>query len=124
MLSTIEPGAGPADRGVCVALIFALVAERLAIYYDQGHWLNQAQGTTLTADWLSRSKQTMPMALRKQLSELSEQMAKQITSTLSREAGLTISHEMQESLDTRHQSEIGITMMAECARLLDNSALT
>lgn len=107
------------DRGGCVALIYALVAERLSIHYEHGQWLSQSQGTTLTADWLSRSKRQLPLALRKRLSDLSDRLARQIASTTSRDAGLYVAHEMQESLDPRYQSEIGQSIMAECERAFD-----
>lgn len=107
------------DRGVCVALIFALAAERLSIYYEHAHWMTQAQGTTLAADWLSRSKRKLPLEMRRHLSELSDQLARQIAASVSREAGLYLSHEMQESLDSRYHSEIGQSIMAECERIFD-----
>lgn len=108
-----------ADRGVCVALIYALVAERLTIYYEHGAWMNRVQGAALATDWLSRSKRSMPVELRKHLSDLSDQLARQIAASTSREAGLYLSHEMQESLDTRYQSEIGQSIMVECERFFD-----
>jgi hypothetical protein len=107
------------DRGVCVALIYALTAERLAVFYEHGVWMTEAQGATRAADWLSRSKRTMPLALRKQMSGLSDALARQLATTTSREAGLYISHEMQESLDPRYQSEVGQAIMVECERMLD-----
>lgn len=107
------------DRGGCVALIYALVAERLSVHYEHGQWLSQSQGTTLAAEWLSRSKRQLPLALRKRLSDLSDQLARQIAETTSRDAGLYITHEMQESLDTRYQSEIGQSIMTECERAFD-----
>lgn len=107
------------DRGACVALIYALAAERLSAHYEHGQWLTPSQGATLAADWLSRSKRNLPLAQRKCLSDLSDQLARQIASTTSRDAGLYITHEMQESLDPRYQSEIGLTIMAECESLLD-----
>ncbi len=60
------------------------------------------------------------MAMRRHLSDLSDQLARQITATVSREAGLYISHEMQESLDPHYQSEIGQSIMIECERIFDN----
>ncbi len=107
------------DRGNGVALIYALVAERLSVHYEHGLWLTQAQGATLAAEWLARSKRSMPLAERKHLSDLSDQLARQIAATTSRDAGLYIAHEMQESLDARYESEIGQTIMAECEKLLD-----
>ncbi len=107
------------ERGVCVALIYALVAERLSVYYEHDLWMTRAQGATLATNWLSRSKRSMPMDMRKQLSDLSDQLARQIAATTSRETGLYLSHEMQESLDVRYQSEIGQTIMVECERIFD-----
>jgi hypothetical protein len=113
------PSSPATEHGVYVALIFALVAERLSIYYEHSQWLTQAQGATLAADWLSRSKRNFPLAQRRHLSDLSDQLARQIAASTSREAGLYISHEMQESLDPRYQSEIGKSIMIECERMLD-----
>ena len=62
----------------------------------------------------------MSLAMRKHLSDLSDQLARQIAATTSREAGLYISHEMQESLDARYHSEIGQSIMLECERILDD----
>lgn len=108
------------ERGTSVALIFALAAERLSTYYEHGQWLSEAQGATLCADWLSRSQRRLPLAERRQLSALSDQLARQIGDTLSREAGLFTAHEMMESLDPNHHSEIAESLMAECERLLDS----
>jgi hypothetical protein len=106
------------DRGTRVALIFALVAERLTVYYEHGQWPTDAQGASLGADWLSRSGRSLPLAERKHLSALSDELARRIASSLSREAGLYTAHEMTESLDPRYQSEIGQSLMAECERML------
>lgn len=78
-----------ADRGLCIALIFALAAERLSAYYEHSQWLTDAQGATLAADWLSRSKRSLLLSERRQLSALSDELARQIAATLSREAGLS-----------------------------------
>lgn len=107
------------DRGLCVALLYALVAQRLFFYYEYQQELTKAQGATLAAEWLSRSRKDMPLAMRKHLSELSAQFVKQITSMLSRQTGLQICHEMQESLDPNYHTEIGESMMAECERFFD-----
>lgn len=109
------------ERGTRVALIFALAAERLTAYYEHGQWLTEAQGASLAADWLSRSKRNLPLAERRQLSALSDQLARQIAGTLSREAGLYTAHEMMESLDPRHHSELAVSLLAECERLLDSA---
>lgn len=111
------PGVGPR-----AAAIYALVAHRLDAFYEHGHWMTVAQGATLCAEWLARSKQSLPAAERKHLSELSEQIAMQIRDSLSREAGLYTAHELMESLDPRHVSELGASIMEECARVLKNAA--
>lgn len=110
------------ERGTRIALIFALTAERLSAYYEHGQWLTEAQGATLAADWLARTKRNLPLADRRHLSGLSDQLARQVAATLSREAGLYTAHEMMESLDPNYQSEIGRSLMEECERLLDAAA--
>ena len=110
------------ERGVLAALIFALVAERLSVYYEHGQWFTRAQGATLAADWLARSKRKLPLAQRQHLSDLSDQLARQIAESTSREAGLYVSHELQEALDPRYHSELGESIMAECVRILDENS--
>ena len=119
MTSENAPQSPPIDRGTRIALIFALVAERLAIYYEHAQWPSQAQGAALAQNWLQRSRRTLPMAERKQLSAVSDQVARQIAQSLSREAGLYTVHEMMESLDPNYHSEIGGSLMVECERALD-----
>ena len=120
---TWEKPASPSmtERGMRIALIFALAAERLTAFYEYGQWLTEAQGASLAADWLTRSKNKMPLAERRQLSALSDQLARQIESSLSREAGMYTAHDMMESLDPNHHSEIAESLMVECERLLDES---
>lgn len=108
------------DKGTRIALVFALVAECLSAFYEHEQWLTIPQGATLCADWLTRSKRSLPMGERKVLSELALDLAQQIAASLSREAGLFTAHELMESLDSNYQSEIGISIMAECERLLDS----
>ena len=102
-----------------VALLFALAAERLTAFYEHAQWMSEAQGASLAADWLARSKIKLPLAERRQLSSLGDQLARQIAGTLSREAGMYTAHEMMESLDPNHHSEIAESLMKECERLLD-----
>jgi len=118
-----EPREPTTDRGTNIALIFALVAEQLSIYYEHEKWMTKAQGATLAAEWLSRSKRSMPAEERKHLSVLSDQLARQIAETLSREVGLLTAHEMMESLDPNYQSEIARSLMVECERILDSEPL-
>ena len=116
--STSYPPAN--ERGTLVALVYALVAERLTIYYEHAQWPTQSQGASLAADWLSRSKRSLPLKDRKHLSALSDQLARQIAESLSREAGLFTAHEMMESLDPNFHSELSNSMMLECERMLDS----
>ncbi|MBS1191765.1 MAG: hypothetical protein H6R10_3557 [Rhodocyclaceae bacterium] len=113
------PNPAATERGTRVALIFGLVTERLAVYYEHGQWLTQAQGASLAADWLARSKRRLPLDERRRLSALSDQLARQIAESVSRETGLYIAHELRESLDPRYHSEIGQSIMKECEGLLD-----
>lgn len=109
------------ERGIRVALIFALAAERLSVFYEHGKWLTDAQAASLAADWLARSKRQLPVEARRRLAALSDQLARQVEGSVSREAGLFISHEMNEALDPNHQSELALSLMAECERLLDEA---
>lgn len=102
-----------------IALIFALAAERLTAFYEHSQWLTETQGASLAADWLSRSNNKLPLAERRQLSVLSDQLARQIQASLSREAGLYTAHEMMESLAPSHHSDVAEALMLECERLLD-----
>lgn len=113
------PTAPETEHGVLVALIFALVAERLRVHYEHGQWLTQAQCSTLAADWLARSKRKLLLAQRQHLAGLSDLLARQLAESTTREAGMYVSHELQEALDPRYQSELGQSVMAECARMLD-----
>lgn len=108
------------DRGVQVAMMFALVAERLSVFYEHGQWLTVPQGASLCAEWLARTKRDLPLGTRKRLSALSDELARQIAGSLSREAGLLTAHEMMESLDANYHSEIGQSLMVECERMLDS----
>ncbi|MFA7293145.1 MAG: hypothetical protein WC023_12975 [Rhodocyclaceae bacterium] len=108
-------------RGTQIALIFALVAERLTTYYEHDQWLTEAQGASLAADWLNRTKRSLPLTDRKHLSAISDDLARQIAASLSREAGLYTAHEMQESLDANYASETGSALMLECERALDGA---
>jgi hypothetical protein len=111
------------ERETNSALLFALVAERLSIHYEHHLWMTLAQGATLAAEWLARTRRRLPSSQRKHLSELSDQLARQIADSVSREAGLHIVHEMMEALDLRHPSDIGQSLRDECDRLLDASPL-
>jgi len=109
------------DRGAQVALIFALVAERLSVFYEHGQWLTIAQGSSLASEWLARTGRKLTLEERKYLSTISDDLARQIAAPLSREAGLYTAHEMMESLDSNYHSELGEALMKECERALDGS---
>jgi len=111
----------PTAHGLRVALLFALAAQRLSDFYEYGQWLSEAQGATLAADWLARSKNSLPLAERRQISDLSDQFARQIAGQLSREAGLYTAHEMMEALDPNYHSELAQTLLTECERLLSGT---
>ena len=51
-MMTWEKPASPAmtERGMRVALIFALAAERLTAFYEHAQWMTEAQGASLAAD--------------------------------------------------------------------------
>lgn len=107
------------DKGTRVALVYALVAERLSAYYEHGQWLSVAQGASLCAEWLARSRRSLAMDERKRLSSLAETLSLQIEQSVSREAGLFTAHELMESLDRYYHSDIGLSVMTECERLVD-----
>lgn len=107
------------DRGTRIALLFALVAQRLDSFYEYGRELTPAQGAALAADWLARSGRSLAQEERLHLSRLSDDMASTMRSTLSREAGLFTAHEMMQALDPNYHSELARTLMVECERLLD-----
>lgn len=112
------------EKGQRVALLFALVAERLNQFYAHGQWLTEGQGASLAADWLSRHKRSLPLAERRRLSSLSDDMARRMADSLSREAGLYVAHEMNEALDPNYRSELAASLMQECERLLDDAGGT
>ena len=107
------------DRGTSIALIYALVGERLTVYYEHGKWITDTQGASLVAEWLARSTRKMSSAERRHLSANSYQIAKSIAESVSREAGLHIAHEIQESLDPNYHSDLGRALMIECERVFE-----
>jgi len=106
------------------ALLFALTAERLSMYYEHDQWMTDAQGASLAALWLSRSKTQVPLAERRELSALSDRLARQIAATASHQAGLYTAHEMMEALDPKYQSALARDVLDECERLLRENELT
>jgi hypothetical protein len=64
----------------------------------------------------------MPLAERRRLSALSDELARGIAAGLSREAGLHTAHEMMEALDPHYHSELAEFFMQECERMLDRES--
>ncbi|MDR3380311.1 hypothetical protein [Cupriavidus basilensis] len=125
--STSVPSPAPAlklDFNTRKALLFALAAERLSAFYEHRQWMTDAQGATLASLWLSRSKLQLALAERRLLSQLSDQFARQLAGTLSREAGLYTAHEMMEALDPNYQSAFAHDLLDECERLLHENGVT
>lgn len=109
------PSPAPADApGTLAALLFALTAERLNLHYEHGHWLSEAQGASLVADWLARTGRRLPQSERRRLSDLSDTLARECAAALSPEAGRAAAHEMMEALDERYDSELARRLRAEC----------
>ncbi|AJG23123.1 hypothetical protein [Cupriavidus basilensis] len=131
-MKTSPPGASapapaPAlklDFNTRKALLFALAAERLSAFYEHRQWMTDAQGATLASLWLSRSRLQLALAERRLLSQLSDQFARQLAGTLSREAGLYTAHEMMEALDPNYQSAFAHDLLDECERLLHENGVT
>ncbi|MBY4896042.1 hypothetical protein [Cupriavidus sp. AU9028] len=120
----MKPPAPILDFNTRKALLFALVAERLSSWYEHGSWLTDAQGATLAAQWLSRSRLQLGLNERRLLSSLSDELARQLADTLSREAGLYAAHEMMEALDPNYQSAFAHDMLDECERRLRENGLS
>lgn len=119
-----HPASLPLDLTTRKALLFALAAERLSAFYEYDQWMTEAQGATLASQWLSRSKTQWALAERRLVSDLSDTLARNIAATLSREAGLYTAHEMMESLDPNHFSEMAPGLLDECERLLREAGVT
>lgn len=110
--------AAATEPGLRAALLFALVTERLHRFYEHGLWLKEGQGATLAADWLARAGRNLPGRALRSLSAESDRLAREMAGALSREAGLYTAHELSESLDPRHRSDIGDALMAECRAVI------
>ena len=106
------------NKGTRIALVFALVAERLQAHYEHDCWLTDRQGATLAAEWLARNRRNLPLSERAYLAEVSGQLARSIATSLSREAGLLTTHEMMESLAANRLSFVAQTIMEQCEQAL------
>lgn len=106
------------------ALLFALTSERLTVYYEHGQWPNDDAATDTANVWLFRMGLIAEARLIRAISRLSDQFARTLASTLSREAGLYTSHEMNQSLDPNYQSPVAMDMLEECERLLIEDGLS
>lgn len=112
---TRTPGLSLKNRA---GLMFALAAERLWAFYEHGQWMTDAQASTLAAGWMARRGLQLPADEKKCLAALSDDFARTLAGSLSREAGLYTAHDMMEALDPNHQSALSADMRAECERLL------
>ena len=106
------------------ALLFALTAERLSNFYEHDQWMTVAQGASVAALWLTRSKLKLSLPERRLLSELSDDFARKLAGTLSHQAGQYTAHEMMEALDPRYTSTVASDLMDECERLLRERDVT
>lgn len=105
-------------------LLFALTAERLSAYYEYAAWMSDSQAVQLTNLWLSRTRIALTLAEKRQFAEMSDAFARELSESVSREAGLFISHELMQALDPDYQSAIAIDVMNDCdARLRDAGLL-
>ena len=55
---------------------------------------------------------------RRVFSSVSDDLARELAGSLSREAGLYTAHEMMEALDPNHQSGLALDLLDECERRL------
>lgn len=106
------------EKGTRVALVFALLAERLQAHYEYGAWLTDRQCATLAAEWLARTKRKLPLSERERLAAVCDRLARSVTASLSREAGLYTTHELMESLAANRLSLIAQTIMEQCEQAL------
>lgn len=105
------------------ALLFALTAERLAVYYEHDQWPDDKTAANTATVWLYRQELIADARLIRALSALSNEFAHTLAATLSREAGLYTSHEMSQSLDPNYQSPVAMDLLEECGRLLTEHEL-
>lgn len=105
------------------ALLFALTAERLSVYYEHGQWPSDAAAADTANVWLFRQNLLASGKLIRALSALSDTFAHTLATSLSREAGLYTSHEMSQSLDPNYQSPVAMDLLEECERLLKENEL-
>ena len=113
------------ERGRPAALLFALLAERLNGYYEHGQWMSIGQTMAMARDWLTRDRRfTLSETALRALVNESDDMARQMAATLSREAGLLTTHHMMEALDPNHALELADTLMAQCAERVAQLSLS
>ena len=118
------PHLPPDEHHPRTRLLFALTAERLAAYYEYAAWMSDVQAVQLTNIWLTRTRVALTLAEKRQFAELSDAFARELSDSVSREAGLFISHELMQALDPDYQSAIAIDVMNDSdARLRDAGLL-
>jgi hypothetical protein len=104
-------------------LLFALTAERLSAHYEYNAWMTDAQAVQLTSLWLTRTRVALTVREKHQFAELSDAFARELAGSVSREAGLFISHELMQALDPDYQSAIAIDVMNDCDARLREAGL-
>jgi hypothetical protein len=104
-------------------LLFALTAERLSAYYEHGVWITDAQTVQLASVWQTSTRIVLTVKEKRTIAELSDAFAHELAATVSREAGLFISHELMQALDPAYPSAIAIDVLNECDAKLREAGL-
>lgn len=104
-------------------LLFALTAERLSAYYEYAAWMTDTQAVQLTSLWLTRTRVALTLAEKREFALMSDAFARELAESVSREAGLFISHELMQALDPDYQSAIAIDVMNDCDARLREAGL-
>ncbi len=104
-------------------LLFALTAERLSAYYEHGVWITDAQSVQLTSLWQTQTRLVLSVRDKRAIAELSDTFSRELAASVSREAGLFISHELMQALDPAYQSAIAIDVLNECDAKLREAGL-
>ena len=117
------PHLPPDEHHPRTRLLFALTAERLSAYYEHGVWITDAQTVQLTSLWQTQTRIALSVKEKRAIAELSDAFAHELAASVSREAGLFISHELTQAQDPDYQSAIGIDVLNECDAKLREAGL-
>ena len=117
-MQSTPPHLPPDEHLPRTRLLFALTAERLQAYYEYAMWMTDEQAVQLTSLWLTRTRVTLTVREKRAFAELSDTLAREVAESVSREAGLFVSHELMQALDPDYQSAIAIDVMNDCAARL------